>query len=331
MNILLTDYCNRSCTYCFAKEKVSHKPGAQTGKNMPLANLVKAVDFFVASRRDRVSLLGGEPTQHPQFAEILQYIAMRGLNVHIFSNGMVDEAQLQKIGACVDEERTTFTINLNHPQQRSKKEQGLVHGFLTQFGHLCGAGVNIHTADMDLSFLLDDMDKYGMKQRVRVGISHPAEKGSNSHLPIEKYPGALDNLTDFMGRVQDRQVEFSLDCGFPMCLFSDEQLGLIYRSGRGGKRNFRCSPVIDIGPDLDVWACFPMGSLGNVKLDDFHDARELGRHFTRQLKSKVGRRGTGIFRECDGCVWKERDLCTGGCQAYLLLGRPVSRKALVGY
>ncbi len=68
-NIIFNSYCNRNCIYCFAKKK-----NEGSYKQLSLDNLVIICDFLEKSNIKNVTVLGGEPTLHPEFTLFLQYI-----------------------------------------------------------------------------------------------------------------------------------------------------------------------------------------------------------------------------------------------------------------
>lgn len=72
--------CNVRCRSCYAADKPMVKPLAQ----------VKAeVDAALALRRlETVSLLGGEPTLHPDLPEIVRHVKARGLVCIVATNGV---------------------------------------------------------------------------------------------------------------------------------------------------------------------------------------------------------------------------------------------------
>ena len=69
MNIILNSYCNLKCNYCFADEYMEETVNTP-GKSMDF-------DFFTEDVLPRVktasliNFMGGEPTLHPRFNEIL--------------------------------------------------------------------------------------------------------------------------------------------------------------------------------------------------------------------------------------------------------------------
>ena len=71
-NLEITRICNLQCNYCFAKDSLSetHQPGSQ--KLISLKSFENHLDFLDRSNIDQIRLIGGEPTMHPQFDEIIE-------------------------------------------------------------------------------------------------------------------------------------------------------------------------------------------------------------------------------------------------------------------
>jgi radical SAM protein with 4Fe4S-binding SPASM domain len=101
-----------------------------------------------------------------------------------------------------------------------------------------------------------------------------------------------------------------------MCRFSDAQLAWLYRH-TGGKYDFGCGPVVDIGPDMDIWPCFPLSSFQRRSVFEFDSLREIY-DFYQDIHNKIKVEASGIYIACDSCIYKDDHLCEGGCLAHNL-------------
>ena len=116
-NILLTMRCNRSCPYCFARDEMSGSTGDDF---MSWENLIYIADFLKKSGQRHVSLLGGEPTLHPECVDFVLYLIQRDLDVTVFTNGVLAPGRLNEFRqyfADVHFNRLNFVCNLNDPVQ----------------------------------------------------------------------------------------------------------------------------------------------------------------------------------------------------------------------
>lgn len=66
-NIMLNDYCNLDCSYCFTKSAYCNNIN-----NITINNFKLALDFILKDNEELIGLIGGEPTLHSNFEEIVQ-------------------------------------------------------------------------------------------------------------------------------------------------------------------------------------------------------------------------------------------------------------------
>ena len=72
-NIMLTYRCNLNCPYCFANEFVNKK-----SNDITFDNFLSAVRFITKDGPAFLGLIGGEPTLHKDFKNILRVIIEDG-------------------------------------------------------------------------------------------------------------------------------------------------------------------------------------------------------------------------------------------------------------
>lgn len=308
-NILLTTLCNRSCPYCFAGNEM---PGP--ANLISRENLIYIADFLLASGQRHISLLGGEPTLHPECLDFILYLLDRGFNVTVFTNGILGQCDLDEFKrhlAGVSVERLDFVCNLNNPIQTpaSAQESEKVHTFLETMGPWTTPGFNIYRLDFSLDFLFDYIGRYGMKRRLRLGIAHPVPGSRTDFIQTGEIREVVSRLYSYRRFFDRFRVSPGLDCGFPICKFSDEELGWLHRFP--GNPFFGCGPAIDISPDMSVYHCFPLSKYHRKSLFEFDSMARLREHF-RTIRSAIQAEISGIYDECDGCQRREDGVCSGG-------------------
>ena len=140
-NIMLTYRCNLKCPYCFANEFVN-----KDNTNITLENFKEAVNFITKEGPARIGLIGGEPTLHPEFDEILNIL---------INNRFVSECTIYTNGILLDK----FMKKIVHPKFRllvncnSSKDIG-------------EASFNKMRENLDVLF-----KEYLMKDRINLGIN----------------------------------------------------------------------------------------------------------------------------------------------------------------
>ena len=256
-NILLTETCVRSCPYCFAKQYM-----ADSSENDYISwdNLIYIADFLAASGENHVSLLGGEPLLHPQISNIIKYLNQRNLSVTVFTSGIMPIDRLHKFASQLNELqnlRIGFVCNVNEPRFSPKGELERVEQFMSIFSNRTSLSFNIYRTDFDMVFLRDYIIRFGLDRHIRLGLAHPIPGKKNKYIPTNEFYLVKNKLIEFFSDNQSIGIIPGFDCGFPMCMFSDEELGLIYKLSLG-QLCFQCGPAIDIDSELNVWSCFPL-------------------------------------------------------------------------
>lgn len=315
-NLLLTETCVRSCPYCFAKK---HMADAADDDILSWENLIYVADFLEASGDKNISLLGGEPSLHPNFIEFIIYLLERNFHVNIFTSGIMSEEKLteaNRVLSGVNPDRLSFVVNLNNPKNSTFSENESIKRFLKSLGHLTSPGFNIYKPDFDLDFLFHYINLYGLKKNLRLGLAHPIPGKRNKYVSIADMKKMANRLLQFERQFERFQVTCGLDCGMPLCIFTDEQLGKLYKMSQG-HLNFGCGPAVDIGTDMSIWCCFPLSDFHKKSIFDFDNMREVVEFFVDKqnlVKSEV----PGIFDECENCAQAKNRLCSAGCAAHML-------------
>jgi MoaA/NifB/PqqE/SkfB family radical SAM enzyme len=277
-------------------------------------NIVYIADFLIRSNDHHIALLGGEPTLHPQFVDMTLYLLDRGFHVTVFTSGIMADERLEELKAFLTAfppERLQFVCNLNHPEQTPaiNGETEKTARFLTALGPWTTPGFNIYRTDFNLDFIFDYITRFSMHRQVRLGMSSPIADEDNLYIRREDMKKVIDRLFGYRPLFEKLRVRPSLDCGFPLCDFTDEQLGWFYRMA--GPISFGCGPAIDIKPNMDVYSCFPLSNIRKRSLFEFNSIQEV-LAFYLQLHDQIRRDVPGAFEECADCVYRKEGRCAGG-------------------
>lgn len=309
-NLSITSQCNRHCAYCFAQSALASY--AQDHAVMPLKVFDRALDFLVRSGLNEVRLLGGEPTLHPKFNELIDRVISRGLHVALFTGGLINQRILDRL-ALIEPERLSVLVNVIVPVGGDPAASRRQEETYRRLGKRVILGMNIPFPGIELRFLLDLIDRYGLRRHIRLGLAHPAVGGQNQYLHHRHYPEVGRRAFEFGLEARGRDVVIDWDCGWVPCMFPDgalQELGLMRDIG------LRCNPILDVLVDGRVIACYPLGALGEELLPETEDAAWLRSRFSARL---AGNSGFFLFKQCAECHWRASSACTGGCKAAALL------------
>ncbi|MCP4216183.1 MAG: radical SAM protein [bacterium] len=313
MNLIITDVCNRNCAYCFAKSKLNLEtetvPVQQKDRYISMENFLVYLDFLEKSNDKKLKLLGGEPTLHPLFTQLLDTALERGPEITIFTNGMWNDEVCGYFKKNLSP-RVNFVVNINEPRFRTTKEEKMQARSLSIAGERARCGFNIYRKDFDLVFLGEMVEKFSLKRLVRLGLACPIVSKRNEFVGDADLKAVGTRLAGQLRELEKRDILGAFDCGFPFCMFSEEELGTLTIASTGFVSI--CSYIIDVGPDLTAWPCFPLSTMFNVKLTDFDNADHLKSYYEEKLGSF---RQFGSREECMGCKYMKRGQCVGGCMA----------------
>ncbi len=328
MNILLTNRCNRHCSYCFAQERVS-SPVADGGRAAPehidADDFERALRFAKKGGLKTVGLLGGEPSLHPHFEVLLDRAWALGLHTKIFTNGLWRPSSVawlaerrERVG-----KKVNLVVNANEPSRTPEPQQRAQRRLFEALGSLCSLSFNISHLDFGPLFLVDLIERHGLRRNIRLGVAQPLARMQAEHVEVSDYALLAPPLMALAERCDDADVVLGFDCGFTLCMFTPEQLGRLRLAGARFRAS--CGPAVDIGTDLSAWSCFPLSTFASGEhLADFDDHRALVRSFERRFEPLFR---AGVMERCLECRFRRRRQCSGGCAAHVyrsLEPRPAS-------
>jgi MoaA/NifB/PqqE/SkfB family radical SAM enzyme len=313
-NLAVSAVCNQECAYCFTVDHLGRDGGdeaVQPGNRFLRAEDLEArLDFLTRSGVDSVRLMGGEPTLHPQFVELVARARATGKGLTVFSNGLMPPDAL----ACLEAlpiETCTVLVNVNEPGGDGNGrvyEQQLET--MRRLGKRAMPGFNIYRTDFEASFLLALVAETGCKPAIRLSMAQPCLSGANRWVHPNQYRPVAIQIAN-LGRVAaEAGVRLEFDCGFVRCMFSDEELRAL--EGAGANVDWRCNPILDIDIEGAVLHCYPLARLMTLPLTPTANAATLRADFEARTRPY---RQAGVYLECSGCSFKAAGECSGGCLA----------------
>ena len=311
-NIAINNYCNLRCRYCFADDMIHEE-----NKSITIDDLRKILAFLSRTPKNRVGIIGGEPTLHPHFSEIMKEVNRycRELNTGatLFTNGTNLEKYLPDIG-----ERTGLLINVNSPKYTPPEEYQKTMAVLEHLADLswfdmrANIGCNIYPGLDDYTYIWEITDRYHI-DHVRTSVVSPGGCFANMRNDKEKY--YMDMKPVFLEHCKnaiEHHCRLNMDCGhIPDCYFTAEEAEIVRTACEQPKNSF-CEPVVDITSDFRATSCF--GAYDPVDIRDFDDIIELERYLmAKKVLPKAEKNGNG---RCASCRKHELLQCQGGCLGF---------------
>lgn len=291
--------------YCFASDTLS-----EFGKtHMDDQTYEKALNYLQRSGLRQVRLLGGEPTLHPGFANLVKKALDRDLDIMLFTNGLMSREILEFLAA-IPEKKLSILLNTIHPVEANQQGISRQKEVMEKLGSRIIPGINIYTPKQEFSYLLEYISEYDLKKEIRLGLAHPVLGRRNTFLHPKKYKKIGYNISHLKLKAIKAGVLLGFDCGFVPCMFPQESIELLSEELK--KAGNCCHPIIDMLTDGSFIACYPLNNLHKIKINDGLIAKDLINTFKDHLSSFED---IGIYSWCSSCpLFGTR--CNGGCLAY---------------
>lgn len=318
--VMLTTRCQNACPWCFARSKMDQYRSRGIAE-MNWQDFLTVVWFYERSGYRQMNLLGGEPTTHSRFMDVLTYLASRGFSTLVATNGIISEslvdaltqAKFSNVGFMVNS-----TFYFDHADDRRRGTDY----FLRSVPRAIGLSYTITQRDVEQPNLQPVLDRlflimrFGLRRHIQFQIAVPGHE-NRGFVPFDQHGAVVELLQSWTHVLLKNRISVGLDCHcIPACCIpSDTQLPFLLRSS--------CTDfMVDIGPDLDVWPCFPLSS-ETFKLEQFDTLAELRAFFaSRGSTESLVHEG-----DCEACPERLSKSCDAGCRGFQILRKESDRAA----
>lgn len=317
-NIVLTTYCNLHCPYCFADTMIQ----TESIKNISLDRFKSICNWVLKDKPEEmmghIGLIGGEPTLHPQFKEILyitdEIFRKNNCGGVLFTNGVYLEQYLPYLP-----ENLHILINVNTPSAMTQDQWNKMNNTLDEiydlgwFKNKAVIGCNICKEIDDYSFIWSIVNKYNLRN-MRVSVTAPT-KTEDKQDKDEYYQTLLPKFLSFVKEAKKYKVKLHKDCNqIPDCYYENkEDLKLVKEiCVQPIDKQSHCHPTIDITPDFTASACF--GAYQIVDCSLFKKFSDLEYYLLNKVVMPKFVSNCG--GKCETCKEHELFTCQGGCLAF---------------
>jgi len=270
------------------------------------------MEFLEISGDRQLRLLGGEPTLHPNFIDIVTEGLNRKFHVHVFTNGLMDRKVADFLSA-ISKDSISVLCNVSSQTKTQVQEKGRRAYAFRRLGDIVQLGVTLTSPQFEYRYLIEYIKKYQLRKRIRIGIGQPIVGHDNQFLHPEDYRQTGKVIIEMVKRCVEEDILVGFDCGLTLCMFNEEEIGILMKCSEGFA--VRCQPIIDVGPNLEVWHCFPLADVLITSLNGFANRNDLVK-FYKELINPY--KALGYIPECLGCKYLLRGQCTGGCLAHAM-------------
>ena len=296
VDVYITSQCNRRCTYCFLPTEFF-----TSGVRMTMERFAGVVSWSRRNDVGEITLLGGEPSLHPSFADMVALASVQGMKVRVVTNGAPRFRRLLSSGAIGPHNLSRVAVSLDTLDEAIQDEfrgPGAWHDAMATV-RLLGErevpfDINV-TAIKPVLGGLDDFIAFAEREGCRrVNIHWPSTMGIGSKLSPGQIPGQ-DEWEALVSRVEARKEQrpgffVEIERGFlaegePLtdCALADFSNLEVMPDGRA----YRCGLLVD-QPE--------MASLSMVGAELRSPRPGYGEELLRSM-----------LDSCDGCPVKQAD------------------------
>ena len=309
-NLMLTNWCNYKCSYCFGMDYMAPTVAKQ---NMSQATFTGIIEWLSKTQNMKsIHLMGGEPTLHPDFEWFVEYLLARDFKITIFSN-LATNQTLQYSQKLADLP-VTWVVNINPPDTWNENRKQRITAALKTLSKKATITFNVMPDDDNSSWAIDLIKEYNLNRCIKVGFVLPTLTGSNYYLNDDQYNVVAEKIVCLAQDASDDNIRFEYECGVPTCVFSSEQLGILWETG--SVFDSCCNSRMDITPDGKLIYCLPLATKHAIHFSEFPTYPEAKQWFEKKLQPY---RRLGRTENCYRCNLLRPDSCNGGCLANILL------------
>jgi radical SAM protein with 4Fe4S-binding SPASM domain len=232
----MTNKCNNKCTWCYAKEAIN----SENLIEIKISFLKEKISTFIDIGIKKIVLIGGEPTLHQNFFEILDLLHSNNFQISLVTNGRAFEKEefckeLLKYGVDV-----TFSFHgfseenyIENTKQRNAFKQ-VINGFknlsmlkLTPDANFVLSKYTFEHSKDIVKFVKNDLKL----SHVGFNVATPSigEDTINSEyvLPFED---SANHVFDMFNIMKKENIRATFLVSIPLCFFKKEHLKILLDS-----------------------------------------------------------------------------------------------------
>jgi len=301
----ITYKCNLTCSYCYEQEF------AYKDKIMNLEEIKNLFVFFNKLKINEVTLIGGEPTEHPEIDKIFELAAQNDISIRIFTHGLFSKEILNLLinSNNVKEIYIHITHQTNNRWYQNIKELFKINKdiwFRVNFSNV---------SEIDHAEYIISKFK---KNRFKVGysLSCPFSPRDKNFIPIianKKRTIALyKRFFDFISNCVNLNISVYPGRPLPVCQFTKEEWDYLVKIANAKST---CNPIDDINfdPGYYVKLCSVIKK-PRYKLNVLNE-EELKKVLAKLCKYKDTILNVPSDKQCSSCYLFPM-ICQGGCYAH---------------
>ena len=321
MNLILTKKCNKGCPYCFAHQSRVEEPNCE----MSLDQVTSIIENYSSSS---IKLLGGEPTCHPQFMEIVDSILERGKSVTIISNFLFDNKIknfiIRKISQGADLHFLVNSTDLDVGDRIKTWSSNYrdIYNILYSFDkeETLSCGITIYeknTVEYYINYLDFLYENVPNIERLRISLNFPGDEDKKDVSSVINNKTLGNIVLCIFEWCLQHHITPSPDCILFPCLFNNKEEFKFIKKYANRDIRFKCGydgAPTDVFADGTVSYCYPLKNVIDLKMEEYSSVSEIQSALNTEYQ--IAKSRTCLPEECSKCEFKKCGMCDGPCLAF---------------
>lgn len=313
--------CNLRCGWCYARSQ-----GFDSEHNMTMETVLNSINLLTGLPVKDVILIGGEPTIHPQFFEIVRLLKQSEFQVSVITNGIAfsSESFLKKALKAGVSGITTSLKASSAGRYEKLTGRKVFPSIMKAIADIESSGIFHKVSITVCKDLFGDFDRMidavaqSKASRLSLDMERPVILDGRTYSPGSATPKEMaDFFVEIYPRLESCGIEFDVKISVPFCLFPEGFIESIAEKDRiiSGCQIFGGSGII-IDPHGKLLPCnhFCDHSLGEMG-KDFWDAKSF--YAFRRRDDVVNFYKTMSSCPSEACTECSRwEYCGAGCRMH---------------
>lgn len=312
-NIILTKKCNKNCSYCFA---------SKDNDEMSLSTFSSILDKI---KSKHIQLLGGEPTLHSQFDEVLRlaYNKEEIESITLISNFLFSDDILNTLISFINKnpKKIGFLINstdldIGNRMEVFKKNYNKIYEVMyshnRELNVVCGITIDENkTYEYYLQYI-DYLIENIVIERMRISLRFPGDDKDNFYFINNTKLG--DTIVFITKKLLNENIAPNIDCIHFECMYSSkEEFKFLTKFLKGSNKTMCNMCPSDFLPNGESIHCYPCSNI-KVNYSDFDSDVKIKESLLSLYKEKE--KNIKLPNTCLTCKRYINKKCAGPCLGF---------------
>jgi len=298
LNLILTRECPKRCSFCFTGDYSKET-------EMSLDFIDRVLTRFSP---DSINLLGGEPTGHSKFQEIIELMVQHNQKYQLVSNFLFSRRTLEYL---LENFKCRYSVLVNGMELFAQDSRFRIfkknwNKIFSKHKHLYGMMMSFtialnHTPDYFRKYIRTLKKELIEIPFLRIGLDLSTTKIVNN----KNYGHCILAIQE---ELPDSIITF--DCQVPMCIWDFDPNEKLYSYNALSSQC--CGTPLDIFHDGSVITCYPSPHIKVDNIFDFNNGEDLRNEMRRQYKEEERNR-KDILEVCKTCRFYLNNGCNSLC------------------